>query len=180
VAGTARAEALGRSWDGLVGAVEGRETKGTATWDGRAWSVSASAGTAHQVWMDVWPVATTTLSATSAYDPGPHSCFWNCGVRFRWANTGWATSHILEAEGSGSGSRSVRFGLIGSYGHDAGLGVRRGGEKKNLGNGDAIWSTMEPGEKDDRGLRTEPGSSVVVVLRGNFPEVRVPLAPRPV
>lgn len=176
VAGTARAQALGRSWEGLVGAVEGRETRGTATWDGRTWSVSATAGTAHQVWVDVWPVATTTLSATSAYDPGPHSCFRNCSVRFRWANTGWATSHILEAEGSGPGSGSVRFGLTDSYGHDAGLGIRRGGKRKNLGNGDAIFSTMAPGGKGDRGLTTKPGSSVVVVLRGNFPDVTVQLA----
>ena len=59
VGGTARAAALGRTWDGLVGAVEGTGLEGTATWDGRTWSVSANAAAARQVWIDVWPIADT-------------------------------------------------------------------------------------------------------------------------
>ena len=177
VVGTARAAALGRSWDGLVGAVEGTGLEATATWDGRAWSVSANAAAASQVWIDVWPVVDTTVTASSELDVGQHSCFRDCSVRLRWANTGWATSQILEAEGLGSGSTSVRFGLTGSMGHDAGLGVSRG-TRKNLAGGGPIASSLQPREADDRGLTTKPGSAVIIVLRGNFPEVQVPLAVR--
>lgn len=176
VAGTAQAKALGRTWGGLVGAVEGTELTGTATWDGRAWTVAATAGAARQVWMDVWPVADTNVSATSDYDPGNHACFRDCSVRLRWTNTGWATSQILEAEGVGSGSRSVRFGLTGTTGHDAGLGVHRGGHRKNLADGGDVNPSLQPRAKADRGLTTKPGSQVVLTLRGNFPEVSVPLA----
>jgi hypothetical protein len=176
VAGTARAEALGRTWDGLVGALEGTDLDGTATWDGQRWSVSARAGGARQVWMDVWPVADTTLSATSAFDPGMHSCFRDCSVRLRWFNSGFATSALLEAEGVGPGSGSVRFGLTPTQGHDAGLGVRRGGSRKHLGDGGDISPLDSPMSGDDRGLTTRPGSDVTLVLRGNFPDVRVKLA----
>ncbi len=181
VAGTARAEALGRSWEGLVGAVEGRETQGDGD-VGRPGVVGVGqcrhrpSGLDRRVAGGRPPPSRPPRPTTRA--PTPASGTAACGSA--GPTRGWATAHILEAEGFGSGSRSVRFGLIRSYGHDAGLGVRRGGKKKNLGNGDAIWSTMEPAGKDDRGLTTEPGSSVVVVLRGNFPEVRVPLAVRPV
>jgi hypothetical protein len=178
VAGTAQAGALGRTWEGLVGAVEGTELTGTATWDGRTWAVAATAGGARQVWIDVWPVADTTVSATSGYDAGNHACFRDCSVRLRWTNTGWASSQILEAEGVGPGSGSVRFGLTQTTGHDAGLGVHRGGHRKNLADGGDIHPSLQPRGKADRGLTTKPGSSVVLVLRGNFPETRVQLATR--
>jgi hypothetical protein len=176
VAGTARAEALGRTWDGLVGALEGTGLDGTATWDGQRWSVEAHATGARQVWMDVWPVADTTISASSGYDAGTHSCFRDCRVRLRWSNTGFATSAILEAEGVGSGSGSVRFGLTPTSGHDAGLGVRRGGVRKHLADGGDIGPSDSPKSGDDRGLTTLPGSNVTLILRGNFPEVSVRLA----
>ena len=178
VAGTARSTALDRSWDGLVGAVEGTDLTATATWDGRTWSVSARAAAARQVWMDVWPVADTALTASSEFAPERDSCFRDCPVRVNWTNTGWATSQIMEAEGVGSGSGSVGFGLTGSTGHDAGLGVERGGTRRHLGGGDAISPSQQPRGKVDRGLTTKSGSEVVLVLRGNFPEVRVPLALR--
>ena len=178
VAGSARASALDRSWDGLVGAVEGTELTASATWDGQTWSLSASTTAARQVWMDVWPVADTTLSASSEFNPGRDNCFRDCPVRVRWTNSGWATSQIMEAEGVGSGSGSVGFGLIPSAGHDAGLGVERGGTKRHLGGGGDISSTQQPRQKVDRGLTTRSGTEVVLVLRGNFPEVRVQLATR--
>ena len=177
VAGTARAEALGRTWDGLVGALEGTGLEGTATWDGRRWSVSARAGVARQVWVDVWPVADTMVSATSDYRRRPNdACLRDCSVRLRWANNGFATSQILEAEGIGPGSGSVRFGLAGSQGHDAGLGIHRGGSTRHLRSGGDIEPTLAPLKTEERGLTTRPGSDVTLVLRGNFPEVRVPLA----
>jgi hypothetical protein len=155
VAGTARSEALGRSWDGLVGAVEGAGLEGTATWDGRRWSVSARAAAARQVWIDVWPVADTMVSATSDYRRRANdACFRDCSVRLRWANNGFATSQIVEAEGIGPGSGSVRFGLTGSVGHDAGLGIHRGGQRRHLGGGGDIVPTLEPLKIEERGLTT--------------------------
>lgn len=83
--------------------------------------------------------------------PRRDNCFRACPVRIRWTNTGWATSQIMEAEGIGPG---------------------------HLGGGDDISSTQQPRGTVDRGLSTKSGTQVVLVLRGNFPEVRVPLAIR--
>lgn len=176
VAGAARAQALGRRWDGLVGAVEGTDLDATATWDGRTWTLTAAVRGAHQVWVDVWPVADTTLTATSTVNDNLHNCLRNCDLRLRWANTGWATSQIYEAEAVGTGGRSIGFSLNKSLGHDAGLGVRRGDREINLGGGGDVDSNQAPGEKVDRGLSYTPGSDVTMVLRGNFPDARVHLA----
>ena len=176
VAGSARASALDRTWDALVGAVEGTDLTAAATWNGQTWSLSATTTAARQLWMDVWPVADTTLSASSEYSPGRESCFRDCPVRVRWTNTGWATSQVMEAEGVGSGSGSVRFGLTRSTGHDAGLGVERGGARKHLGDGGDIFPSQQPRQRVDRGLTTKSGTDVTLILRGNFPEVSVRLA----
>lgn len=42
--------------------------------------------------------------------------------------------------------------------------------------GPDIVPTQQPRQKVDRGLTTRSGTEVVLALRGNFPEVRVPLA----
>jgi hypothetical protein len=176
VAGSARAQALGRRWDGLVGAVEGTDMTATATWDGRSWSLAAAARGARQVWVDVWPVADTTLAASSSVNDDLHNCLRNCDLRLRWTNTGFATSQIYEAEAVGPAGRSIGFDLNKSLGHDAGLGVGRGDRKVNLGGGGDVDSNQAPGEKVDRGLSYTPGADVTLVLRGNFADVRVHLA----
>lgn len=176
VAGSARAQALGRRWDGLVGAVEGTDLAATATWDGRTWSLTATARGARQVWVDVWPIADTTLSPSSTVNDNLHNCLRNCDLRVRWTNTGFATSQIYEAEGMGGAARSIGFDLNTSLGHDAGLGVRRGDRKINLGGGGDADSNQAPGEKVDRGLSYTPGADVTLILRGNFADVRVHLA----
>jgi hypothetical protein len=175
VAGSARAQALGRRWDSLVGAVEGTDLTSTATWDGRTWTLTASVRGARQVWVDVWPVADTTLAATSGINSHVHNCLRNCDLRVRWVNTGFATSQIYEAEGIGPGA-SIGFDLNKSLGHDAGLGIGRGDRKINLGGGGDVDSNQPPGEKVDRGLSYTPGDDVTLVLRGNFPDTRVHLA----
>jgi hypothetical protein len=175
VAGEAVGEALGRRWEGRVGAVEGTGLAAEATWDGGLWSVTGEARVARQLWMDVWPVADTSLTASSGVDAGDHNCIGDCSVRVRWTNTGFATSQIYEAEGVGDG-RSVGFSLNKSAGHDAGLGVTRGDRTTNLGGGGDVDSNQAPGEKVDRGLRYTPGTDVTLVLRGNFPDVRIHLA----
>jgi hypothetical protein len=176
VAGSARAQALGHRWDGLTGAVEGTDLAATATWDGRAWSLTATAGGARQLWVDVWPVADTTLAVTSGIDGNVHNCLLNCSLRLRWTNTGWATSQIYEAEAEGPSGPTIGFDLNKSLGHDAGLGVGRGDRKINLGGGGDVDSNQPPGAKVDRGLSYTPGTDVTVVLRGNFPDARVHLA----
>jgi hypothetical protein len=176
VAGVAHAEALGHQWDGLVGAAEGTGLAATATWDGRTWSMTATVSRARQLWVDVWPVADTTLAATSGINSNVHNCLRNCDLRLRWLNTGFATSQIYEAEGLGPDGHSIGFDLNKSLGHDAGLGVGRGDRKINLGGGGDVDSNQPPGAKVDRGLSYTPGADVTLVLRGNFPDVRVHLA----
>ncbi|HEX3623529.1 MAG TPA: hypothetical protein VHT97_14540, partial [Acidimicrobiales bacterium] len=126
VAGTARAQALGRRWDSLVGAVEGTDLAAQATWGGRVWTLTATTRGARQLWVDAWPVADTALTGSSAINNGVHNCLLNCDLRVRWANTGWATSQIYEAEAEGPTGHTIGFDLNKSLGHDAGLGVRRG------------------------------------------------------
>ena len=97
-------------------------------------------------------------------------------MRLRWTNTGWATAQIYEAEALGPAGPTVGFDLNKSSGQDAGLDVRRGDRKINLGGGGDVDSNQAPGEKVARGLSHTPGTDVTMVLRGNFPEVRVRLA----
>jgi hypothetical protein len=176
VAGTARVEALEHTWDGLVGAVEGYNLSATATLGPAAWSVEADAGAALQAWVDVWPVVDTALEASSGVDGGGHFCLGDCSLRIRWKNVGFATSQIFEAEGVGPAGRTVGFDLNKTLGHDAGLGVRRGDQRINLGGGGDVDSNLAPGGKVDRGLSYTPGTDVTIVLRGNFPDESVHLA----
>lgn len=174
VAGSVEAEALGRRWDGLVGAVEAKGLSATAVHDRGVWRVTAEGGQARQVWIDVWPVVDTMLSARSvAVDPGP---FDTKDFKIQWTNVGFATSQIFEAEGSGSGARTVGFDLNKTLGHDAGLNVRRGDRVENLRGGGDIDSNLAPGESVDRKLSGTAGTQATIALRRNFPEVRVPLA----
>ncbi|HEX6596009.1 MAG TPA: hypothetical protein VF045_03690, partial [Acidimicrobiales bacterium] len=175
VAGSVRAKALGRNWEGLVGSIEADDLKATATWAGHGWTVNASARSARQVWIDVWPVVGTTLEVRSGYDGGPHSCTGDCSVRLRYRNVGHATAQIFEAEALG-GSYSVALGIKQTGTHDAGLDVHRGGREINLSSGRGVDSHLPPGDYHDRGLTVTPGVPVTLVLRGNFPEVRVALA----
>ena len=188
VAGTVHVEALGHPWDGLVGALEGypagdgdgpRRDPGltaTATLADDGWTLAADAPAALQAWVDVWPVADTVLEGSSSVSGGGHNCLRDCVVRIRWANVGFATSQVLEADGLGSAGPTVGFDLNKTLGHDAGLGVRRGDQKVNLGGGGDIDSNQPPGEKVDRGLSYTPGTEVTIVLRGNFPDLPVRLA----
>lgn len=178
VAGTARIEAEGHTWDGLVGALEGAPgtLAATETLGDANWTLEAGADSARQAWIDVWPVADTTLEASSGRTGGSHSCQRECSVRVRWQNVGFATSQIFAAEGLGPAGPTVGFDLNKTLGHDAGLGVRRGDRRVNLGGGGDIDSNLAPGEKVDRGLTTTPGTEVTIVLRGNFPDVSVGLA----
>lgn len=175
MAGTVRARALGREWTGLVGSLEADDVRGTAVWDGVAWNVKVTARSARQVWIDVWPVVGTTLEVTSGYDDGPHGCSDDCSVRLRYRNVGYATAQILTAEAVG-GTRAVALDLNATKTHDAGLGVHRGGEEINLRDGRGIDSHLPPGDYNDRGLTHTVGVPVTLELRGNFDDVRVPLA----
>ncbi len=159
----------------MVGHYRGLRPKATATWGEQGWTVTASARSARQVWIDVWPVVGTPLEATSGYDGGPHSCTRVCSVRLRYRNVGYATAQIFEAEALG-GSNAVVFGIKQTGTHDAGLDVHRGGRGINLRSGRGVDSHVPPGDYHDRGLTFTPGVPVDLVLRGNFPEVRVALA----
>lgn len=174
VAGAARATALGRTWDGLVGAIEAQQLRASATYADDVWTVTADGGAARQVWVDVWPVIDTRLTARSvAKDRGffdPHA------LRIEWTNVGFASSQILSAEGVGPGAAAVGFDLNKTMGHDAGLGVTRGDRVVNLAGGGDIDSNLPPGERVERGLSATPGTSAAIVLKGNFPDVTVPLA----
>ena len=174
VAGSVRAGALGRSWDALVGAVEAQQLRVTATYGDGRWTVTAEGGAARQLWVDVWPVVDTRLTARSVVrKPGVFDSF---SLRIQWTNVGFADSQIFEAEGVGPGAPTVGFSLNKTVGHDAGVGVTRGDRVVNLAGGGDIDSNLAPGESVDRGLTATAGSGATVVLRGNFPEVRVPLA----
>lgn len=176
VAGRARANALGRSWDGLVAALEAKDLRVAATLAGDLWAVTAEAGSGRQVWVDVWPVIDTKLTARSV--ARPPGIFDSYGLRIQWTNVGFASSQILEADGVGPGSSAVGFDLNKTVGHDAGLGVTRGDRVVNLRGGGDIDSNLPPGQSVDRGLSAS-SAPATIVLRGNFPEVRVPLAIRP-
>ncbi len=174
VAGSARAVALGRTWDGLVAAVEAEELRASASYASGLWTLAAEGAGARQVWVDVWPVIDTRLSARSIVkSPGFLEPF---ALRIEWTNVGFASSQILEAEGVGPGARSVGFDLNKTSGHDAGLGVTRGDRVVNLRGGGNIDSNLPPGESVERGLSATPGAAATIVLRGNFPDVSVPLA----
>jgi len=175
VAGQARATALDRSWDGEVGAVEGRGIDASATFDGRKWTLMATAADARQVWVDVWPVVDTVLQARS-FSTGPGVFDRNRLLRVEWTNVGFATAQILEAEGVGPGAPGVGFDLNKTLGHDAGLGLRRGDDVHGFDGGADIDSNLPPGEKTDRELSYKGGQPATLVLRGNFPEVTVELA----
>jgi hypothetical protein len=180
VAGSARASALGRTWEGLVAAIEAQQLRAVATYDGDRWTMAADGATARQVWVDVWPVVDTKLAATSKAR-GTRGFFdalqgdsYDVGIQ--WTNVGFATSQIFEAEGVGPGAKDVGFDLNKTLGHGAGLNVARGDRVVNMRGGGDIDSNLAPGESVDRGLSAPRGSSATVVLRGNFPEVRVALA----
>jgi hypothetical protein len=175
VGGEARIEALDHTWDGVVAAIEGSDLSATAVFGIDGWTLESRAGNALQAWVDVWPVADTVLVGSSGVDGGSHNCLRDCTVRVRWRNEGWASSQVLEAEGVGPGGPTVGFDLNKTLGHDAGLGVRRGDQKVNLGGGGDIDSNLAPGEKVDRGVSHTPGVDVTLVLRGNFPDLPIDL-----
>ncbi len=175
VAGTGRVEADGRSWDGIVVAVEGAQVDATATFDGDDWALSARVEGARQAWVDVWPVADTVLEARS-YSVAPGFFDRNRLLKVEWTNVGHATSQILEAEGAGPGTGDVGFDLNKTLGHDAGIGVRRGDRVVNFRGGADIDSNLAPGERVNRELSYAAGQPATLVLRGNFPEVRIDLA----
>jgi len=173
VAGTVRAEAEGRSWDGRVIAVEGSEVDAAATYDGDRWSLTAHVDGARQLWVDVWPVVDTELRARSyTSDPG----FLKGPLKVEWVNVGHATAQILEAEGTGPGASGVGFDINNTRGHDAGLRVRRGDKVSGFRDGADIDSNLPPGDRTNRTLSYRTGDPATLVLRGNFPEVRVELA----
>ncbi len=178
VAGTARIEAEGHGWDGIVGALEGnpRALTATAILGAEDWSLEAETESARQAWVDVWPVADTRLEASSDRSGKSPTCLKDCSVRIRWKNVGFATSQILVAEGLGPAGVTVGFDLNKTIGHDAGIGVRRGDQRINLGGGSDIDSNLAPGEKVERGLSYAPGTEVTIVLRGNFADTSVRLA----
>jgi hypothetical protein len=175
VAGDVRAKAEGKSWDGLVVALEGPQIAAFAAYDGRQWSVSADATGARQVWVDVWPVVDTVLEARS-FSTGPGFFDRSRLLRVEWINVGHATGQIMEAEGIGPGASGVGFDLNKSLGHDAGLDVRRGDRVVTFKGGADVDSNLAPGGKTDRELSYRAGQPATLVLRGNFPEVRVELA----
>lgn len=175
VAGTGRLEAEGRSWDGIVVAVEGDQVEATATFDGRQWSLTAHAGDARQAWVDVWPIADTFLQARS-YSTAPGFLDRNRLLKVEWTNVGHATAQVLEAEGVGPGADGVGFDLNKTLGHDAGLGARRGDQVRGFGGGADIDSNLAPGGRTNRELSYLAGQPATLTLRGNFPEVRLELA----
>jgi hypothetical protein len=175
VAGSARADALGRTWEGLVVAVEGLSVDATASYDGRVWSVKGRVDDARQVWVDVWPVVDTVLEARS-FSTSPGFFDRNRLLRVEWVNTGHATAQILEAEGVGPGAPGIGFDLNKTLGHDAGLRLRRGDRIVNMRGGADIDSNLAPGGETDRELSYRAGQPATLVLRGNFPEVTVELA----
>lgn len=172
VAGSVRGQALGSSWEGLVGSLEADDVVAGVTRADGTWAVAATARTARQLWIDVWPVVDTVLEAT-AQVRSP-SFFDSYSLRLVYANAGFATAQIFEAEAIG-GSNSVNLGIKQTGTHDAGIGVHRGGREINLASGAGIDSHLPPGDRHDRGLSYTPGVPVTLVLRGNFPEVRVTL-----
>ena len=177
VAGTARVTAVERSWEGMVAAVEAKQLRAAAIHSDGVWAVNAEAGRARQVWMDGWPVIGTELSAKAVMESSERKG--RLPLRIRWKNVGHATSQILEAEGQGAGAPSVAFGLEPPRSHDAGLGVIRSIEVRNLRRGLSIPSRLDVGKGVERGLSFEPGADASIVLRGNFPSVTVPLPIRP-
>ena len=175
VAGDARATAEGKSWEALVVALEGPEITAAATYDGRQWSVTADAAGARQLWVDVWPVVDTVLQGRS-FSTGPGFFDRSRLLRVEWINVGDATSQIMEAEGVGPGAAGVGFDLNKSLGHDAGLDVRRGDRVITFKGGADVDSNLPPGGETDRELSYRAGAPATLVLRGNFPEVRIELA----
>jgi hypothetical protein len=180
VAGRARATAVGqswegRSWEGLVVAVEGLSVEASAIYDGRKWSVTGRVDDARQLWVDVWPVVDTILEGRS-FSTAPGFFDRNRLLRVEWVNVGFATAQILEAEGVGPGAPGVGFDLNKTLGHDAGLRVRRGDKVVNLDGGADVDSNLPPGGETDRELSYRAGQPATLVLRGNFPEVTVDLA----
>ena len=169
------ADAVGHTWEGQVVAVEGAAVDAQATFDGRQWSVTATVGDARQVWVDVWPVVDTVLEARS-YTVAPGFFDRNRLLKVEWVNVGFATAQVLEAEGVGPGAGDVGFDLNKTLGHDAGLGVRRGDVVGGFRGGADIDSNQPPGHRLNRELSYAAGQPATLVLRGNFPEVRVDLA----
>lgn len=168
-------EAAGHGWEGQVVAVEGAHVEVEASFDGRQWSVAASVDDGRQVWVDVWPVVDTVLEARS-YSVAPGFFDRNRLLKVEWANIGFATAQILEAEGTGPGAAGVGFDLNKTLGHDAGLGVRRGDVVGGFRGGADVDSNLPAGGRTNRELSYAAGSPATLVLRGNFPEVRVELA----
>ena len=180
VAGTARVSAAGHSWDGLVAAVEARQLRVSATYGDGGWAVTAEGAKARQVWMDVWPVIETEIAAKAVMEGKrsflhPLRTEHDLPLRIRWKNVGHATSQILEAEGQGTGAKSVGFRLAMTSGHDAGIGLSRQPEVRNLKRGLDIPSKLKSGKSIERGLSFEPGAEASIILRGNFPTVTVSL-----
>ena len=175
VAGAAVGDAEGHTWEALDTAVEAEQVTASATFDGVQWHVEATAEGARQLWVDGWPVADTLLHARS-YSVEPGFFDRNRLLKVEWVNAGQATAQILEAEGSGPGALRVGFDLNKTLGHDAGLGVRRGDRVTNLRGGGDVDSNLPPGDRLNRELSYDAGQAATLVLRGNFPEVRVDLA----
>ena len=176
VAGTGLADAEGHTWEGVLSAVEAEQVTASASFDGVQWQLEAVTESARQLWVDGWPVADTVLEARS-YSVEPGFFDRNRLLKVEWSNVGHATAQILEAEGSGPGALRIGFDLNKTLGHDAGLGaVRRGDRVTNLRRGADIDSNLAPGGKTNRELSYDAGQAATLVLRGNFPEVRVELA----
>lgn len=134
----------------------------------------SEATTARQLWVDVWPVVETTVSARSQpkqrYPNLPFS------VQLRWTNTGFATAHIFQVEGQGPGAPKTAFNPGPTSGHDAGLEVSREARAVNLREGESYGGELDPGEDVGRDVAATVGQPATIVLRGNFPEVHVGLA----
>lgn len=177
VGGAASATALGRTWEGHVVSLDAGVVDASAQYRDGGWAVAGASADARQLWVDAWPVVDTVLSGISTTQDADffESIFDTNDLRIKLHNVGFASSQILEVEGTGPGASQVGFGLARSGAHDAGLGVRRGGRTVNLADGGAVESELRPGGRLDRGLRFEVGSPATITLRGNFPEVVVPL-----